>query len=244
VTRLLAVLPSWSGADTPPPAVAGLDHDTEVVFRSAPTGSVSSSSAHDWALADLAVLAAGQSAENEGFNAVCVADFGDHGVAALRSVLSIPVVGAGRGAMLYALTLGTRFSVLTDASAYQRCKKLVGEYGLDRQCASVRVVEHADAHTQTRSVSFASALAAAQRCVDEDGADVLCLNSALEIDLSKLLADALLVPVIDPTSLVYKLAETFLGLSLSHSSHAYPEPLVCKAALVSALAGAAPIRSK
>jgi allantoin racemase len=242
MTRLLAILPSWSGADTPPTAVAGLDHDTEVIFRSAPTGSVSSSSAHDWALADLAVLAAGQSAENEGFDAVCVADLGDCGVAALRSVLSIPVIGAGRGAMLYTLTLGTRFSVLTIAPAYQRCKKLVSEYGLDRQCASVRIIEHAK--TQDNDALFASGLATARLCVEEDGADVLCLDSAFGGALSMQLADALPVPAVDPTALVYKLAETFLGLGLSHSRRAYPEPLVCKPALVSALAGAAPVRSK
>jgi allantoin racemase len=242
MTRLLAILPSWNGADTPPTAVAGLDHDTEVIFRSAPTGSVSSSSAHDWALADLAVLAAGQSSEKEGFDAVCVTDFGDCGVAALRSVLSTPVIGAGRGTMLYALTLGTRFSVLTVASAYQRCKKLVSEYGLDRQCASVRIIEHAK--MQDNNALFASGLASARLCVEEDGADVLCLDSAFGGALAMQLASALPVPTIDPISLAYKLAETFLRLGLSHSCHAYPKPLVCKPALVSALAGAAPIRSK
>jgi allantoin racemase len=240
--RLLAILPSWSGGDIPATAMAGLDHDTEVVFRSAPAGSVIGTSAHDWALADLAVLAAGQSAEDEGFGAVVVADFGDFGVTALRSVLSIPVIGAGRSTMLYALTLGTRFSVLTVASAYQRCKKLAGEYGLDRQCASVRVVEHAE---EKEAVSvFASALATARRCIDEDGADVLCLNFALENDLSKPLTNALPVPAVDPTALGYKLAEAFLDLGLSHSRRAYPEPLIRKPALIDALMGAVSIRSK
>ena len=67
----------------------------------------------DMVLADVAILEAGQSAEKDGFDAVCVDTMSDSGVAALRSVLSIPVVGPGRASMLTALMLGRRFSILT-----------------------------------------------------------------------------------------------------------------------------------
>ena len=67
----------------------------------------------DMVLADVAILEAGQSAVEDGFDAVCVDTMSDSGVAALRSILSIPVVGPGRASMLTALMLGRRFSILT-----------------------------------------------------------------------------------------------------------------------------------
>ena len=67
----------------------------------------------DMVLADIGVLEAGLSAEKEGFSAVCVDTMSDSGVSALRSVLSIPVVGPGRTSMLTALSLGNKFSIVT-----------------------------------------------------------------------------------------------------------------------------------
>ena len=58
-------------------------------------------------------MAAGQEAQAEGFDALCLPDFGDYGVGALRSLLDIPVVAGGRGTMLHALTLGGPFGVVT-----------------------------------------------------------------------------------------------------------------------------------
>ena len=49
---------------------------------------------------------AGLDAEKEGFSAVCIDTMSDSGVSALRSVLSIPVIGPGRTSMLTAMSLG------------------------------------------------------------------------------------------------------------------------------------------
>lgn len=199
-----------------------VDSDTEIVLRTVPGLPQGFDSAHDWALADLAVLAAGQGAEADGFDAVCLADFGDYGVGALRSVLAVPVVTAGRNAMLYALTLGSRFAILAPSSAYPRAKKLVQEYGLASQCAATRRFETAP-----------EALAAARLCI-EDGADVLCLASQDAALVAQLSAE-LNVPVVAPAPLVLKLAESFLGLGLSQSRRAWPEPQLRKPELISAL---------
>lgn len=202
-----------------------VDSDTEVVLRAVPGLPEGFDSAHDWALADLAVLAAGQGAEAEGFDAVCLADFGDYGAGALRSVLRIPVVTAGRSAMLYALTLGSRFAILAPYLAYPRAKKLVQEYGLSGQCASVRSFETAP-----------EALVAATLCID-DGADVLCL-AGQDTALAASLSAELQVPVVAPARLVLKLAESFLGLGLSQSRRAWPEPQLRKPELIAALLAA------
>ena len=49
----------------------------------------------DMMLADISIFEAGMKAEQEGFDAVCIDTMSDPGVAALRSVLSIPVIGPG-----------------------------------------------------------------------------------------------------------------------------------------------------
>jgi allantoin racemase len=78
-------------------------------------------------------------AEEEGFDAVVIDTMSDSGMAPLRSVLSIPVIGPGKASMLYALTLGSKFSVLAQwKPALPRYRKVIREYGFEAQCASVR----------------------------------------------------------------------------------------------------------
>lgn len=216
-------------ADHPAPESA----EAEVVALTAPGLPAGLVSAHDWTLADLAVLAAGQGAAGqgaaaEGYAAVCVADPGDYGANALRSVLDVPVVGAGRSALFYALTLGSRFGVLAPAGGYTRAKKLVQEYGLAAQCAGVRRIGEGEG----------AILTAARAAIEDDGAEVLVLWQPLTAAATARLAAALPVPLIEPASLSLRLAEAFLGLGLAQSRRTWPMPQVAKPDLIAALVAA------
>lgn len=214
-------------ADHPAPESA----EAEVVALTAPGLPAWLISAHDWTLADLAVLATGQEAGRQGYAAVCVADPGDYGANALRSVLDVPVVGAGRSALLYALTLGACFGVLAPTGGYARAKKLVQEYGLAAQCTGVRRIgEEGDRE--------AAVLAAARAAITEDGAEVLVLWQPLAAAETARLAAALPVPLIEPASLSLRLAEAFLGLGLAQSRRTWPMPQVAKPDLIAALVAA------
>ncbi|WP_371999919.1 aspartate/glutamate racemase family protein (plasmid) [Tistrella mobilis] len=205
--------------------------EAEVVALTAPGLPAWLISAHDWTLADLAVLATGQDAARQGYAAVCVADPGDYGANALRSVLDVPVVGAGRSALLYALTLGACFGVLAPTGGYARAKKLVQEYGLAAQCTGVRQIgEEGDRE--------AAVLAAARAAITEDGAEVLVLWQPLAAAETARLAAALPVPLIEPASLSLRLAEAFLGLGLAQSRRTWPMPQVAKPDLIAALVAA------
>lgn len=205
--------------------------EAEVVALTAPDLPAGLISAHDWTLADLAVLATGQDASRQGYAAVCVADPGDYGANALRSVLDVPVVGAGRSALLYALTLGACFGVLAPTGGYARAKKLVQEYGLAAQCTGVRRIgEEGDRE--------AAVLAAARAAITEDGAEVLVLWQPLAAAETARLAAALPVPLIEPASLSLRLAEAFLGLGLAQSRRTWPMPQVAKPDLIAALVAA------
>lgn len=213
MTRILLLTP----ADVQAPAAAfsaGLtDSDTAIVHRRVAYASTPPVGAHDWALADLAMLAAGQHAQEEGFDAVCVGDMGDYGANALRSVLDIPVIAAGRASMLYALSLGARFSVAASARDHVRIGKLVHEYALDHQCAGV--------HLLGEDGELPAAL---------DEADVVVL-AASPAGASR----SVRAPLVEPLPLIVKLAESMTGLGLTHSRRAYPAPQVRKGDLIDAL---------
>ena len=113
--------------------------DSEFHYRPVKAGPTSFMNPHDWTLMDLAIFEAGVSAQDEGYDAVCIDTMSDSGLFALRSVLDIPVVSSGRASMLFALTLGSKFSVLAQwKPAIVRYKKAIPECGLTAQCASVR----------------------------------------------------------------------------------------------------------
>ncbi len=212
-----------------------LDNNTELVYRAARIGSGSFMSYHDWLIADMGVFDAGKYADKEGFDAVVIDTMSDSGLKALRSVLDIPVVGPGKLSMLYALTLGNRFSILAQwQPAILRYKNVVRENGFEKQCASIRSFDvepdFAKLTDGKEELIFPKMLKAAQQCI-EDGADVICLGSTTMHKAAEFLQANLPIPVINPGPLSYKMVENLLALNLSPSKHAHPPPKEDKRAL-------------
>ncbi|MEN9770005.1 MAG: hypothetical protein RLZZ180_1635 [Pseudomonadota bacterium] len=213
-------------------------------FRPVKAGPVNYSSHHDFVLADVANFEAGCRAQEEGFSAVCIDTMSDSGVAALRSVLDIPVFGPGKVSMLTALMLGERFSILTMASRWKPLyKKALDELGLHHKCASVRAIEVAPDNQALLAGKeedvFPLLEAAARRAIEEDGADVLILGSTTMHQSHAWLSHRLPVPVINPGPLSYKMAEAALGLGLAQSRQAYPRPLHPRLDMLGAMLAAA-----
>jgi allantoin racemase len=193
----------------------------------------STGTACDAAVEDLGILRSGMDAAEEGFDAVCVDTMNDIGTVALRSVLDIPVLGTIHAAVLHALTLGVRFSLIVSAqAAVAHCRGSIRQWGLERQCSSVRAVAET-------GLSFRDGLhEAARQCVMQDGADVVCLGSSMMAPAANALAQALGVPVVEPLASSCRLAETLLALGLRHSRTAHPKPLVAKPGVFRAMAEA------
>lgn len=213
-------------------------------FRPVKAGPVNYSSHHDFVLADAANFEAGCRAQDEGYSAVCVDTMSDSGVAALRSVLDIPVFGPGKVSMLAALMLGDRFSILTMASRWKPLyKKALDELGLHHKCASVRSIDVPPDNQSLLSGKeeevFPLLEQAARKAIDDDGADVLILGSTTMHQAHAYLSQRLNVPVINPGPLSYKMAEAALGLGLGHSRRAYPRPLHPRLDMLAAMMGAA-----
>ncbi|MHC5656273.1 aspartate/glutamate racemase family protein [Stappia sp.] len=218
MTRILVLVPQdlELSAETDA-ARAAADAATEIVVRGVPLVSTPPVGAHDWALADLAVMAAGQDAEAEGFDAVALADFGDYGAPALRSLLSIPVAPAGRCSMLHAMSLSGRFSVLATSRDFNRAGRLVHDYGLLGNCSGVFEVSSAEDIAMRAASSDAVVLAGTA---------------------ATLASGAAHVPLVRPLPVAVKLAESLVGLGLTHSRRAYPEPEMRKPDLIRKIGGA------
>lgn len=214
--------------------------DIQFDFRSVRAAPRNYISAADLALADMGMLEAGLEAEAEGYDAVCIDTVSDSGVAALRSELSIPVIGPGRVAMLTAMMLGNRFSVLTMWDDWRHLyERTLNELGLHHACASIRSLDVAPDNqslmTGKEDQIFPALEALAQTCISEDRAQVIILGSTTMHQSHAYLAQRLPVPVINPGPLSYKIAEALLGVGLTHSRAAHPKTRVSRREMVQAM---------
>jgi len=154
----------------------------------------------------------------------CTAELGS-GVGALRSTLSIPVVGPGRASCLYALMLGNKFGIL--ASNEDGCfqhRNWVEQRGLSRFLASV---EPTNIQTDVSALNagreeevFPMLQEAAERAISK-GAEVIILGSTTMHEAGEWLSERLPVPVVNPGPLRCSQA---LPTSCQPSSSAPPAP--------------------
>ena len=184
-------------------------------------------SASDMVIADIGVLEAGLGAEQRGFDAICIDTMSDSGVAALRSELSIPVIGPGRASMLVAMMLGKRFSIVALWPHWKHIyDKSLNDLGIEHACTSIRSLDMTPNNQSLLAGKeedvFPALEALALRCIEEDGAEVILLGSTTMHQAHSYLVDVLPVPVINPGPLTYTLAESMLAVGLSHSRVGYP----------------------
>ncbi len=198
----------------------------------------------DMALADLGIFDAGRTAQKDGFDAVCIDTMSDSGVAALRSVLTIPVIGPGRASVLMAMMLGNRFSILTMWQKWRHLyDKTLSDLGMTAACASIRSIDLAPDNLGLldgkEDAIFPLLEAEAKRAITEDRAEVILLGSTTMHQAHAHLSATLHVPVINPGPLSYKLLEAMLGLGLSHSRRAHPTSPVARDDMIVAMMTAA-----
>src|SRR3546814_10581743 len=192
------------------------------LFRSVDIAPANYVSQQDALLADVGILEAGLTAQTDGYDAVCIDTVSDSGMAALRSLLDIPVIGPGRHAMLTALMLGDRFSIVCMWDRWRPLyAKTLAELGLEGKCASIRAADLQPNNQEQiggrEDEVFPVLLEVAARCVAEDRADVIVLGSTTMHEAHAFLAERLPVPVINPGPLSYRLADAAIRLGPGHS---------------------------
>ena len=151
---------------------------------------------------------------HEAADAVVVAAFGDPGLAGLREALPIPVTGLTEAALASACLLGQRFSIVAISQRIRAWyRETVQHIGLEGRLASIRGLDEPLAdigHVQGNQGDRLVALA--ERCVAEDGADVIVLAGAPLAGLARSLHGRLPVPVVDGVSSAVRHAESLVAL--------------------------------
>jgi allantoin racemase len=142
-------------------------------------------------------------------DAVVLACFGDPGLAALKEVSPVPVVGMAEASILQACTVGRRFSIVTGGERWKSMlEEFVASHGLSSRLASVRTVAPTGADI-ARNPRAAMALLAkgCTACVRDDGADVVILGGAGLAGLAAKLRGAVDVPLLDGVACAISMAE-------------------------------------
>lgn len=151
---------------------------------------------------------------HERFDAVVVAAFGDPGLSGLREALPCPVTGLTEAALASACLLGHRFSIVAISQRIRAWyRESVESYGLASRLASIRGLDEPLADIGNVQGNQGERLVAlAERCVAEDGADVIVLAGAPLAGLARSLCDRLPVPSVDGVSSAVRHAESLIAL--------------------------------
>ena len=131
-------------------------------------------------------------------HAVLVACFGDPGVAALRALTPVPVLGLAEVAMRAAQAQG-RYAIVTGGAAWgPMLQRLAVSLGLDKGLAGVVTVERTGAELLADPVAAqALLLDACHQALAQGGVQSIVIGGAALADLAAPLAPQLPVPLID-----------------------------------------------
>lgn len=156
-------------------------------------------------------------AEHAGhFDGLIVAAFGDPGLAGLKELFDVPVVGMTEAALASACLLGQRFSIIAISNRieawYRDC---VAGNGLTSRLASIRSLDSALQHIDTIQQDYAARLQAlCLQAVREDGADVIIVAGAPLAGLARTLREYIPVPVVDGVSSAVRHCESLVSLQI------------------------------
>lgn len=168
----------------------------------------------DEALSVPAMLAAIRAAEERGAMAHVIACFDDPGLSAAREVAAAPVIGVCQAALQVAMTLSSRFSIVTTlARSVPIIEDLADGYGAGRRCRRVRAIDlpvlALDEDIHRSAALIAEEIRAAR---EHDGAEAIILGCAGMAELCERLTAETGVPVIDGVTAAVRQAEALIGM--------------------------------
>ncbi|MFT8310801.1 MAG: aspartate/glutamate racemase family protein [Sporolactobacillus sp.] len=195
--------------------VPGTQDEVRVIHPD--TGPESLESFYDYQIAAFETIKWVQN-DQQTYDGILVACFGDPGLYALKEISTCPVVGIAEASFSTALLLGKTFSVIAALQkAVPMMSDLIGQYGLEKRCASIRALDRnvLDIDRDQDSI-YKLFLTVCGHCVD-DGAEVLILGCASMIGLKEKLEACLHVPVIDPVGVGFEMLKMIAASGLSTS---------------------------
>lgn len=200
--------------------------DDEVTILEAGEGplSIESTVEEEWSVAGVLKLVADHEDE---FDAFVIGCFGDPGLAGARELTDVPVVGPAAASFHTAAQVADRFSCLTILdTTTPLTRRLVHEYGLNDQLASIRVVEAPVLGIDHDSDDLVEdMITVGEAAVEEDDAEALvpgCMSLSF-MQVHDRISDALGVPFLDPVTLGLETASLYARHGITQSPVAYPK---------------------
>lgn len=168
-------------------------------------------------------------ANKEEYDAIVIDCACDPVLQAAREISSIPTVGPRNATLHLALTLGTRFSIVTvQGDSLAKCMEIgVRQEGLERFCASIRClrIPVLEISKNPRKAQH-ELLDVVKTAIREDGANVIvlgCTALSHEIDIGPIMKETG-VPILDPFVVAIRTAALLVDSGVKHSKIAYPNP--------------------
>jgi allantoin racemase len=166
-------------------------------------------------------------AERRGFDGIITGCFADPGVDAARERVRIPVIAPGETALLTARMLAHHFSIITPLKeTVPIAREQVRRVGVDPFVGSIRPFGISVELIRERDpATIRSLIELANRCVEDDGAELLVFGCASMSLLTDELQHSIPVPIINSVKLSLRAAEMIVGAGLTHSPVTFPQPV-------------------
>lgn len=158
-------------------------------------------------------------AQHKDVDAIVVACFDDTGVDAVRTLVSVPVLGIGEAAYHAASMIANKFSVITTLSrSVPGLENNLMRYGLARKCARVRATEIPVLKLEEGDPATLDKIRSEIRtAIEQDNAEAIVLGCAGMADLMAELSDMFGLPVVDGVAAGVTFAEALVRTKLRTS---------------------------
>lgn len=173
------------------------------------------------------IIALSKQAQNEGFDGIYVDCFGSPGVAIVRELVDIPVLGGGEGAVLFATAIAQRFSIVTVVpSVDSMLESQARDLGITQNLASIRNVDMPVQDLGDKAKLIKHLLEQSKAAIQQDGAQAIVLGCTGMVDVVEAIAEGLKkeklpAPVIDPSYAAISLLQSLIRCGLSQSRLTY-----------------------
>ena len=191
--------------------------DTEIVAASSQDGPASIQGFLDVATCVPGLL--NEVVQHKEVDAIVIACFDDTGLDAVRSLVSVPVLGIGEAAYHAAGMIANKFSVITTLSrSVPGLENNLMRYGLAQKCACVRATEIPVLKLEEGDPATLDKIRSEIRAsINEDKAEAIVLGCAGMADLMAQLSEEFGLPVIEGVSAGVTFAEALVNNSLRTS---------------------------
>jgi allantoin racemase len=196
-----------------------VDPDTEIHVKNLSNGPRAIEYDYDREIAAPYVVEEVIKANKEGFDAIVINCFDDPGLDAAREVSDKLVLGIGESSIITALLLGHRIAIIsTGRQSIPIYHRKAMTLGVEDRIVHIAGIDVGvlDIRKDIDNVKEIL-LGEIERSVRHHGAEVVVLGCGGFIGLAEELSTKTKVPVIDPTMVTVKLAESLTRLRLMHS---------------------------